>query len=57
MLPPDVTLMKRVVLSCVARLFDPLGFVSPFTMVAKMLFQELWQTAVPGAVAARDRLG
>ena len=42
-LPPDVIPTKRVVLSCVARLFDPLGFVSPFTMVAKMLFQELWQ--------------
>ncbi|XP_043234481.1 uncharacterized protein LOC122387894 [Amphibalanus amphitrite] len=39
----DVTPTKRVVLSCIARLFDPLGFVAPFVMVAKSLFQELWQ--------------
>ena len=42
-LPADVVPTKRVVLSCIARLFDPLGFVSPFVMVAKILFQELWQ--------------
>ena len=42
-LPTDVSPTKRVVLSCVARLFDPLGFLSPFTMVAKSIFQELWQ--------------
>ena len=42
-IPPDVTPTKRAVLSCIARMFDPLGFVSPFVMVAKSLFQELWQ--------------
>ena len=41
--PADLTSTKRVVLSCIARLFDPLGFVAPFVMVAKSLFQELWQ--------------
>ena len=34
---------KRVVLSFVARLFDPLGFATPFTMQAKCLFQDLWR--------------
>ena len=34
---------KRVVLSCIARLFDPLGFAAPFVMQAKCLFQELWK--------------
>ena len=34
---------KRVVLSMLARLFDPLGFLTPFTMTAKCLFQELWR--------------
>ena len=33
---------KRVVLSFVARLFDPLGFLVPFVMTVKVLFQRLW---------------
>ena len=40
-IPDDVLPTKRVVLSCIARLFDPLGFLTPFTMVAKFLFQTL----------------
>ena len=38
-----VLITKRVVLSCIARLFDPLGFAAPFVMQAKCLFQELWK--------------
>ena len=34
---------KRVLLSLIARLFDPLGFLTPFTMQAKCLFQGLWE--------------
>ncbi|XP_051173510.1 uncharacterized protein LOC127289564 [Leptopilina boulardi] len=33
---------KRIILSEVAQLFDPLGFLSPFIIRAKMLLQELW---------------
>ncbi|XP_011858971.1 PREDICTED: uncharacterized protein LOC105556483, partial [Vollenhovia emeryi] len=33
---------KRRVLSEVAQIFDPLGFVSPIVIRAKMLLQELW---------------
>ena len=33
---------KRNVLRKVASIFDPLGFVGPFIMVAKILIQELW---------------
>ncbi|XP_066600734.1 uncharacterized protein [Prorops nasuta] len=33
---------KRSVLSTVARLFDPLGWLAPITLVAKILMQDLW---------------
>ena len=42
-IPPDLCITKRVVLSCVQRLFDPLGLLTPFTIVAKCLFQSLWR--------------
>lgn len=42
-IPTGITTTKRVVLSFIARLFDPLGFLAPFIMIAKCLFQELWQ--------------
>lgn len=35
---------KRQVLSLIARLYDPLGWVSPCTMLAKHLMQKIWQT-------------
>lgn len=37
---------KRVVLSLVARLFDPLGFLNPFVIKLKCLFQDLWRLGV-----------
>lgn len=33
---------KRIILSNVAKLFDPLGFLSPIIITAKILIQELW---------------
>ena len=33
---------KRIVLGKVASVFDPLGFVAPFTVLAKMLLQDMW---------------
>ncbi|XP_071577343.1 uncharacterized protein [Temnothorax nylanderi] len=33
---------KRVVLSHIARLYDPLGLVTPVIIVAKIFMQELW---------------
>ena len=40
--PPDLPLTKRNVLKKIAAVFDPLGFVSPFVVIAKILLQELW---------------
>ena len=45
-LPQVVVPTKRLVLSVLARLFDPLGFVTPFVMFAKCVFQELWSLKV-----------
>ncbi|XP_043195478.1 uncharacterized protein LOC122366890 [Amphibalanus amphitrite] len=40
--PEEVRVTKRVILSFIARLFDPLGFLSPYIMTLKQLFQETW---------------
>lgn len=37
---------KRSILSAVARLFDPLGLLSPSIIVAKMMIQQLWTLGV-----------
>ena len=39
----DVCLTKRLVLSLISRLFDPLGFLTPFTITVKCLFQQIWK--------------
>ncbi|XP_062712992.1 uncharacterized protein LOC134290046 [Aedes albopictus] len=35
---------KRLVLSCVMSLFDPLGLLAPFTTYGRTLIQSLWRT-------------
>lgn len=44
-LPPvsDLFCSKRTVLSLLSRIFDPMGFVSPFVMMAKILLQDVWR--------------
>ncbi|XP_055622822.1 uncharacterized protein LOC129766324 [Toxorhynchites rutilus septentrionalis] len=37
---------KRQVLSMIARLFDPLGLLSPVIVIAKMLMQQLWREKI-----------
>ena len=45
-LPDQVKCTKRVVLSLIARVFDPLGFVLPFTMTARFIFQDVWRLGI-----------
>ena len=42
--PPDdqFDYTKRNFLRKIAMLFDPLGFLGPYTVRAKMLLQEMW---------------
>ena len=40
--PTELPLTERNVLRRVATVFDPLGFVGPFVIKAKVLLQELW---------------
>ncbi|XP_075163068.1 uncharacterized protein LOC142235694 [Haematobia irritans] len=39
---PTMNMTKRKVLSAVAQLFDPAGWITPITIRAKMLMQQLW---------------
>ena len=39
-------LTKRKILSKIARIYDPIGFVSPFLVRAKIKLQELWEEGV-----------
>ncbi|XP_043210612.1 uncharacterized protein LOC122375344 isoform X2 [Amphibalanus amphitrite] len=42
-IPSDIAVTKRVILSFIARLFDPLGLLTPYIMTVKRLFQETWR--------------
>lgn len=42
----DQPLTKRTVLSTTAKIFDPLGLVSPCIILPKMLMQRLWEKGV-----------
>ncbi|XP_029666087.1 uncharacterized protein LOC115237287 [Formica exsecta] len=41
-LPPTKKITKRSILSTIAKLFDPLGLLSPVIIKAKIIIQELW---------------
>lgn len=40
--PVNETFTKRTILSCIARLWDILGFAAPVILFAKLLIKELW---------------
>lgn len=40
---PTAKITKRIMLSEVARLYDPVGFLSPVTIIGKIFIQKIWQ--------------
>lgn len=54
-LPPCLT--KRSLLSFVARVFDPMGWLSPVLIRAKLLIQEAWQLKLDWDVQVPDEIG
>ncbi|UYV61591.1 hypothetical protein LAZ67_1005452 [Cordylochernes scorpioides] len=43
---PEEVVTKRDLLSNIARIFDPLGFLSPTTVALKIIMQELWRGGI-----------
>jgi len=41
-----IKLTKRTILSRIALIFDPLGFLGPVTLIGKLIMQELWRLKV-----------
>ncbi|BET03158.1 Pao retrotransposon peptidase [Nesidiocoris tenuis] len=44
--PVDRLCTKRNILSTVARTFDPLGLISPVTIIPKLMIKELWDNKI-----------
>ena len=42
----SVLFTKRALLGMIAQIFDPLGFLNPFTISLKILFQETWRLGI-----------
>lgn len=42
--PLEDQLTKRAILADISRLYDPMGFLSPVVVIAKIIIQRLWQT-------------
>lgn len=40
-IPPNI-ITKRVILSDISRIFDPIGLISPIVITAKLFMQEIW---------------
>ncbi|BET00044.1 Pao retrotransposon peptidase [Nesidiocoris tenuis] len=43
---PPPTCTKRTMLSAIAKIFDPLGFLAPLTVLAKLLIRTLWSLRI-----------
>lgn len=47
---------KRLVLSTIAKIYDPVGFISPFVIRIKFLMQELWKLGLDWDTELPDKL-
>ncbi|GFT82728.1 pro-Pol polyprotein [Trichonephila clavipes] len=45
---------KRIVLQSAGKIYDPVGFLSPYTIRLKCLLQELWLRSYPGMTSYRQ---
>ena len=54
---PGLIATKRVVLSLIARLYDPLGFLGPFVLRLKSLFQDVWRLGLDWDAELPDEMG
>ncbi len=43
---PAIPMTKQMVASLAARIYDPLGFVTPVTIRAEVILQDLWREQV-----------
>lgn len=43
---PDTPMTKRKILSIIAQMFDPLGFIGPVILRAKIFMQEIWKSKI-----------
>lgn len=50
------TLSKRIIISDIARLFDPLGWIAPSLILAKILIQKLWLAGVGWDDSVPDKI-
>ncbi|XP_055910400.1 uncharacterized protein LOC129944760 [Eupeodes corollae] len=56
------TLTKRKVVSCIAQLYDPNGYISPVTVIGKIMIQDIWRLStdwdekIPAEVEERWRV-
>ena len=53
---PSLVITKRVVLSLIARQFDPMGFLNPFVIKLKILFQDLWRLGIDWDTEVPDEI-
>lgn len=44
--PKDIVLTKRGIMSSIARMYDPLGYLSPVIFRAKTILQQLWKLKI-----------